>query len=109
MTDMITTADPLTQPNELKRQWQRVFLITAGVYAFGIVFYRVIPASGLRLIPTTGGVLGLGLLKTASLFSAFDRGSWSSSSICAGGEARMGQWPKLVTQKTPRRPIPGVG
>lgn len=39
VTDMITTADPATQPDLLKQQWRLVFQITAAVSGFGIVFF----------------------------------------------------------------------
>ena len=39
VTDMLTTADPHTQKDMLKQQWQTVFQITAGVYAFGILVF----------------------------------------------------------------------
>eukprot|EP00037_Helgoeca_nana_P015170 m.141938 g.141938 ORF g.141938 m.141938 type:complete len:519 (-) comp22892_c0_seq2:155-1711(-) len=39
VTDMITTADPVTQPDLLRQQWRTVFQITAAVSGFGIVFY----------------------------------------------------------------------
>lgn len=39
VTDMLTTADPHTQKDLLKQQWQTVFQITAGVYAFGILVF----------------------------------------------------------------------
>jgi hypothetical protein len=38
---MLTTADQ-TDPQLLKQQWQTVFLITAGVYGFGIVAYGLL-------------------------------------------------------------------
>jgi hypothetical protein len=39
VTDSITTADPMKEVALLKQQWQTVFQITAGVYAFGILVY----------------------------------------------------------------------
>lgn len=39
VTDMITTADPATQPDLLKQQWRLVFQITAAISGFGIVFF----------------------------------------------------------------------
>jgi MFS family permease len=41
VTDMITTADPLTQPGLLKQQWRLVFQITAVISGFGAVFFAV--------------------------------------------------------------------
>ena len=58
VTDMITTADPDTEPEKLKQQWQTVFYITAAVYAFGVVFYMTFAegelqpwADGVKRIP----------------------------------------------------------
>lgn len=41
VTDLLTTADPKTEPQKLKHQWQTVFYIAGAVYAFGIVFYLI--------------------------------------------------------------------
>ena len=54
VTDMITTADPDTEPEKLKQQWQTVFYISAAVYAFGIVFYMTFAEGELQ--PWADGV-----------------------------------------------------